>query len=605
MTVLRALLLTLAALLWAGITSAEPFLDLSGQSRVHSGDNPGWADPDFDDSQWPTRAFPLNSGWRGQGGEASDLVYWQRIPFAAAPDLPDEPVLVLGSVLGADRVFLNGTEIGAFGNFRSDLLTWETTTITVGTRLYAFDRTLLRENAPNVIAIRHARFYLQNAGVLAGPVAITSHATAFKIAGPKEARYHNFAAVLLFVDLAGMLAFIVYAIAGPKDRMTFWLAASFIGFAATAVPLSALIRELKIVPGTFELAMVKINLAAVAGLPEFVVLLLGRRFPKLLRLPQLLVVAAILISWPLAGAPWESLNYVSSILWLPSTLSLIFGTAILAGHSAWQGNRLGWIMLAAIATILLGYTIDILIADRCFILFTGFEVRAFTVRLFPFFLLTAALVRQRAVRQELHTAQERSQLVREEERKRIGRELHDGVGQLLTAVKLNAQMIKAAPDESALDDLIQTIDSAIQETRQASHALTPALLDQDGLIATLRRQADLLSRNPNAAVILNAISGDDDGLPPEIQATALRIFQEATANALRHGRASVIDVTFRRLQGQWLLQVQDNGKGFNPADAKGGIGLNSIEERAKSVGATVTIESTPGKGTLLRCQGPA
>ncbi|OEV12059.1 histidine kinase/DNA gyrase B/HSP90-like ATPase [Streptomyces sp. Amel2xB2] len=201
------------------------------------------------------------------------------------------------------------------------------------------------------------------------------------------------------------------------------------------------------------------------------------------------------------------------------------------------------------------------------------------------------------------------------ERARIGHELHDAVAQKLFSLRLTAQAATALIDrdpERAKDELHEIgrlAAEASEELRAAVVELRPAALDEDGLVATLRTQTQVLDRAHSAKVTF-AGEGAPRALPAAQEEALLRVAQEALHNALRHAGASRVAVTLVHGGaggGGTLLRVSDDGRGFDPrAVRKAGrhLGLVSMRDRASGVGGTLTVESEPGKGAVIELEVP-
>jgi len=202
----------------------------------------------------------------------------------------------------------------------------------------------------------------------------------------------------------------------------------------------------------------------------------------------------------------------------------------------------------------------------------------------------------------------------EEERRSVARELHDEVGQVLTAIKVElavAQRAIEARGESAhlLEDARSATEGALTTVRDLSHFLHPALLDDLGLPATVDWYLRGFSRRHGVHAELLQ-SNMSERLAPEIEASSYRIIQEALTNIAKHSRAGTCRVYLQRLPTTLLLTVEDDGVGFEerPRDSSAGLsglGLIGIRERASHLGGTVGIESAPGCGTRITVELPA
>jgi signal transduction histidine kinase len=223
---------------------------------------------------------------------------------------------------------------------------------------------------------------------------------------------------------------------------------------------------------------------------------------------------------------------------------------------------------------------------------------------------TEALRQQEAqVRRLLHqviTAQE-------EERARIAYELHDEVGQLLTAIRFSTDDLSAASlDGEAAAQITRVrelIDKAMADLRRLISGLRPGVIDQLGLLPALREVSEQILAPLDIAV---TISGPADSrLPAEVEVVLFRIAQEAMHNIARHSAATKVELSVARGDGRIAMRIHDNGRGFDPA-AVGpesgtgrGLGLAGMRERAALLGGWIRIDSAPGQGTSIEAEFPA
>jgi len=192
--------------------------------------------------------------------------------------------------------------------------------------------------------------------------------------------------------------------------------------------------------------------------------------------------------------------------------------------------------------------------------------------------------------------------MQEDERRAISRDLHDDIGQAITAMKLSAWAAQDEQDPARRsEDLAQVVslaDSTVAKLRDLSTLLRPPQLDALGLEAALRWQAGVLFRASPVALLaqIDALSSRPDNA---IEQACFRIAQESLTNALRHARASQVALQLHDLGDQRLrLVIEDDGEGFAP-EAPRGLGLIVMRERAQSVGGQLQIESSPGAGTRI------
>lgn len=247
---------------------------------------------------------------------------------------------------------------------------------------------------------------------------------------------------------------------------------------------------------------------------------------------------------------------------------------------------------------------------------------ALAVSLFVMMLVTIYSVRLEAqlrrqmerdaqLSRELQDATARLISAQEDERRTIARELHDEVGQVLTAIKVDLSIAQRAVEAHGLtvkplDDAQTIADSALQTVRDIAQLLRPSALDDLGLPAAIDVSLRGLARRHEIAVELSQ-DGMSDRLDPDTEVAAYRIVQEALTNVARHARAAHCRVKLMRRPAALQLDIEDDGRGFD-ASASGsptmGFGLIGMRERALRLGGTFQIESRPGMGTRLHIELP-
>ncbi|SHL76490.1 GAF domain-containing sensor histidine kinase [Actinacidiphila paucisporea] len=197
------------------------------------------------------------------------------------------------------------------------------------------------------------------------------------------------------------------------------------------------------------------------------------------------------------------------------------------------------------------------------------------------------------------------------ERARIAHELHDAVSQKLFSLRLTAQAAAALIDtdparaKGQLREVAGLAAEAADELRAVVVELRPAALDDDGLVATLRTQAAVLNRVHSAGVTFRA--REVRALPAAQEEAVLRVAQEAVHNALRHAHAGAVTVTLDGHGKGATLRVTDDGRGFDPGSVRRAgrhLGLVSMRDRAGGVGGRLTVQSAPGKGTVIELEVP-
>lgn len=223
--------------------------------------------------------------------------------------------------------------------------------------------------------------------------------------------------------------------------------------------------------------------------------------------------------------------------------------------------------------------------------------------------LTAVALAKARLFERLQLLSQQLVEAQEAERRRIARELHDEIGQTLTAVKINLQAIQrragVADLTGSLQESMDIVEQAIQQVRNLSLDLRPSLLDDLGLAATLRwyldRQARWAGLNTQLTVIPPNLQ-----LPANLETVCFRLVQEALTNALRHAQAQTIRVDLQQHDKELQLVIGDDGLGFEVEPtlkrvAYGkGLGLMGMQERVSLLGGRFELESAPGQGTQIR-----
>jgi signal transduction histidine kinase len=205
-------------------------------------------------------------------------------------------------------------------------------------------------------------------------------------------------------------------------------------------------------------------------------------------------------------------------------------------------------------------------------------------------------------------------LAQEEERGRIAREMHDQLGQQLTALVLKLGMLKGGFGEQ--EELRGQFEALEADAKQLDRdvnflawELRPPALDDLGLQAALTRHTRNWSKHSSIAVKLHVAGMEKDRLTPEIETALYRIAQEALNNIVKHARAANVDIILERRAEEVSLIIEDDGVGFDTEEVSGavngGLGLTGMRERTSLVGGAVEIESRPGGGVTVFVRIPA
>lgn len=203
------------------------------------------------------------------------------------------------------------------------------------------------------------------------------------------------------------------------------------------------------------------------------------------------------------------------------------------------------------------------------------------------------------------------QYVREEERTRIAREVHDELGQALTGLKLDLSWLatKLARNREPVQDKVKTmtehVDETIQTVRRIATELRPGILDSLGLIAALEWQAnEFQSRTGIPCVVTTTVA--DTLWDQQFSTGVFRIFQETLTNVIRHAKATRVEVSFAEEGESLALIVKDNGRGISDEENANtrSIGLVGMRERARLIGGELMLQGVPGRGTTVTLRVP-
>ncbi|HEY9195406.1 MAG TPA: sensor histidine kinase [Mucilaginibacter sp.] len=189
----------------------------------------------------------------------------------------------------------------------------------------------------------------------------------------------------------------------------------------------------------------------------------------------------------------------------------------------------------------------------------------------------------------------------ESERKRLAEDLHDSVGQVLSAIKLNLHRLEknsvAETSQPLLADTRKLTDECIQEIRNIIHNVLPPVLTDYGLLVAIEALSAKVEQTTHIKVKFSK-NMPDQRFSPEIEITLYRIAQELFGNAIKHSDASVIHMSVNKEDNFMVMEFKDNGVGFNLGDVKQGFGIKNLESRVQLINGQIDIYSKPMNGTL-------
>ena len=217
-------------------------------------------------------------------------------------------------------------------------------------------------------------------------------------------------------------------------------------------------------------------------------------------------------------------------------------------------------------------------------------------------------------KKEMEILSEARVQAQEEERRRIAREIHDGLGQMLTAIKFNVEILEdnvgvSEEERKRIQDIKGLLDNVMTEAREISYNLMPSVLVDFGLASALQLLTEEVSRRNNLTVAFHSW-GFTERLDPPLEIGLYRIAQEALNNVVKHAHAKEVAVQIVRDETNIRLTIEDDGEGFELRNlsvtraGKRGMGLPSMRERVLSFNGTLSIDSTPLHGTEIAVEIP-
>ncbi|MEX0285419.1 MAG: sensor histidine kinase [Paracoccaceae bacterium] len=584
-------------------------LPLPDQVRVMIGDDPGFADPKLDDSDWAVQRLLLAGGWPARGADNSENAYWMRIDVdgAAVSRLAD-PALVLGVMTGAHSVYLNGQQIGQTAVIDPPFLGLKTNQTRALPRVYPLPKELLVKDGRDVIALRVVRIGFELAGPVAGPFEIVEYGRAL---ASVQSLTLKFVVISILPSILMVIALLVIGfvlVSANPSRGLGWLFVTFLCIAPLGLATNSLMTQLDALPGPVA-SLVMFQLAGLSLAPSLVYVIRtldpqGAWIGWSLSAGFVLLMALSIPGYPFPEDVLNSLVMVWTIMVMLSFLLI----AVWAVMAVIQGQGGAWPMVIG-ATLLWAATAMIALdGEQWFMAHLGTDPLDLAIPVFLICLAWMGWQHHLDGQRRLREAQGQILTAQAAERQRLARDIHDGVGQWLSVIKLNLQMLRSryqnTPDAQGFDDVVTHVESAMQDARRIAHDLSPAMLAEKGLGEAMQAHGEAISLRSGVSVTVSTEQGLN--LSELAQGHLYRIFQETVQNALKHGDASRIAAELKRHADGFQLSIQDNGVGYDASSetAENGMGLTSIRQRVELLGARLETSSTPGQGTNVVILGP-
>lgn len=193
-------------------------------------------------------------------------------------------------------------------------------------------------------------------------------------------------------------------------------------------------------------------------------------------------------------------------------------------------------------------------------------------------------------------------MVQEDERRRLSRELHDGVGQSLTALRHRLDSLPASEERDECNEMLLQI---LEDVREISRLLRPPILDDLGLVPALNWLSRRVREGSSIQVDLESRGLDQTTLSPELSTLVFRLVQEALHNVVRHAEADEVHIRLLRTGNRLEIEIRDNGVGFDTQQldqdpSRRGVGIAGMRDRVELFGGDFSLRSAPGRGTSIQ-----
>ncbi len=571
-------------------------IDLSGLHKISAGDNPAWASPSFDDTDWKRIRVPAS--WQSEGFQAEKEMGWYRIHFQGREIAGTRPLGVFfGRIGDADEVFLNGKRIGGEG-----VMGDRHVEAPFVQRLYLAPRSLLLPGRDNLLAARVMNTYVMG-GIFESPVLLGDYSDLRLLKTERENAMTRVDLVLLVSLSVFVLFFFLIHLSGVRDR-EYLAFAIFVFLYTVEYLLDSLIFYQSGLKTHFLQKMVASLMALLpASFLMFLLLAAKQRMSRFLRwIMRSYVVLAVAFLFTVGPGAHRLMVYA----WM--ALSLISAwLALRYSVKAFRRNvQQSTVFLVAIGVVCLG-TVNWILELLGVLPPREIYGRSVSEYILPVTILCfvyAIDVRFSESLQGIKTFSEKILIAHEEERKRLARDLHDGLGQSLLTTKFNLERMNQDRQDGVVRTAVEELSGNIDELREISAGLRPPFLEEMGLPAALKMYGNRVAKKTGVEIDVKA----DLALRPRslIEENLFRIVQESISNASKHASATHITVRLEGSKDRLVIEVEDNGEGFDYGKIRSeglGIGLSTMSERASLMGGTFSIRSCR-QGTTIRVEVP-
>ena len=593
----RASILAISLLLFLFASSVQAGW-LVESVLARAGDDPRWAARTLDETHW-TPLDPLQVG-RALPFLSTNRLGWYRIRFRAHPQAGELLAISAGFVGTVSELYLNGERIGGGGSFEPLTLPQQRA---VHCGFVSAERLRGGRDATHVLAIR-VRSILGRGGLLGGPVGVEPLADFLPLRRNAELSREviRLGAVSLCLGWAVVL-FLLRILDRAATEFHGALLPTLL-LAVTQAAYSQIAEIVPLPPGLKLLLWIVVQLSLPVAFYLFFRRIRPRQAPLWDRLVGWSLAGVMIVGFLGEGRPvFAAMSYAVYfvVVWAAS------GEACYrAGR---EGNNRGWIYFAAWLPILLAAIADFSMLWTSWLPHAAMSFAPSDLGVLLYVLVFGILVMHRYGSARVAEARLRLQVLQaqSDERRRIGRDLHDGVAQELQGLQFTAEIARRTGPDPALREtmgsMAEQLGGALCEVRRLASDLATPVVGQEGLVAALRSlSAELSTRH---GIRIETVLGDVPSLPAIIAENLFRLAQEALRNACRHSGAPSVTLRLRADRHLVHLEIEDSGRGFDASRLPPGrLGVRGLAERAAVVNGKLDLHTATGQGTLVRLRVP-
>ncbi|RPI24615.1 MAG: hypothetical protein EHM61_16605 [Acidobacteria bacterium] len=570
--------------------------DLSGLHKISAGDDPAWASPEYDDTGWKRIRIPAS--WQSQGFKPENSTGWYRIHFEGREIAGTRPLGVyFGRIGDVDEVFLNGHKIGGEG-----VMGDRRVEAPFVQRLYRIPRSLLLPGEDNLLAVRVMNTYVTG-GIFENPVLLGDYSDLLVLKTKRENAMTRVDVILLVSLSIFVLFFLLIHLSGVRDREYVAFAVFVLLYTVEYLLDSLVFYQSGLKTHTLQKLVASLMTLLPASFLIFLSLAVKQRTTRLLK-GILLSYGVLAVAFLFSVDPGT--HILMSYVWMALSLASAW-LALRYSVNAYRRNvQQSAVFLVAIGVVCLGTVnwilelLTILPAREIY----GRSVSEYIIPVTILCFVYAIDLRFSESLESIKAFSEKILIAHEDERKRLARDLHDGLGQSLLTTKFNLERMNQERQDGVVRSAVEELSGNIDELREISAGLRPPFLEEMGLPAALKMYCNRVAKKTGVEIEVKA---DLASRPRSlIEENLFRIVQESISNASKHASATHITVRLEGARDRLAMQVEDNGQGFNYGKIRSeglGIGLSTMSERASLMGGSFSVRSGR-QGTTIRVEVP-